>query len=66
MNHLWSTAKLAELYALIAAVLPGSSALSMFRFDFLTVGAVIVVVKHVSVFGYVLNRLRVVRRDLCH
>jgi hypothetical protein len=46
-----STAKLAELDALIAAVLPGSSALSMFRLDFLTVWAVIVVVKHVPVLG---------------
>jgi len=42
---------LAELDALIATVLPGSTALSMFRFDFLTVWAVIVVVEHVPMFG---------------
>jgi hypothetical protein len=41
----------AELDALMTSALPGTTALAMFRFDFLIVWAVIVVVKHVSVFG---------------
>jgi hypothetical protein len=58
--------ELTELDALFAAQLAASSALAMLMLDALPVGAIIVIVIHVSVLRWILGRIGVVRCYLSH
>jgi hypothetical protein len=57
---------LAEFYALIAARLATGSGFAMPLQDSFSVGAVVMIVIHISMFGRVFGRVRVVRRYFGH
>ena len=57
---------LTELDALIATLLTARPIFPMLRLDFVPVWTVIVIMVHISVFGRVFLRVRVVGSHFCH
>lgn len=57
---------LAELDALVATLLAACSTLTMFRLDSFTIGAIIVIVIDLPVFGWILGGICMICRNFCH